>query len=93
MKTKPHFLAAVFVASFHLAVFAAEPNPLTVPLATEKPLYLNIDASVHQRIADLVPRLTLEEIGASSTDIRATAGLQVTTGSVGEKCPPIASVK
>jgi hypothetical protein len=93
MKTKPHFLAAVSVASIHLAVFAVEPNPLTVPLATEKPLYLNTDASVDQRVADLVSRLTLEEIGASSTDIRATAGLQVATVGVGEKCPPIASVK
>jgi len=33
------------------------------------------------------------QIGASSADIRATAGVQVTTGSVGEKCPPIAAAK
>ena len=33
------------------------------------------------------------QVGASSTDIRATAGLQVTTGRVGEKCPPIAPAK
>jgi beta-glucosidase len=38
-----------------------EPNPLTVPLAAQHPLYLNTDASVDARVADLVSRMTLEE--------------------------------
>jgi beta-glucosidase len=43
--------------------FAGDPNPLTVPLAVEKPLYLNTDATVDARVADLVSRMTLEEKG------------------------------
>jgi hypothetical protein len=50
----------VFIA---LGTFAGEPNPLTVPLAAEKPLYLNTDATVDARVADLVSRMTLEEKG------------------------------
>jgi beta-glucosidase len=41
--------------------FAGEPNPLTAPIAMEKPLYLNTKASVDARVADLVSRMTLEE--------------------------------
>jgi beta-glucosidase len=44
---------------------AAEPNPLTVPLAAEKPLYLNTGAPLDQRVADLVSRMTLEEKGVA----------------------------
>lgn len=44
---------------------AAEPNPLTVPLAAEKPLYLNVDAPIDARVADLVSRMTLEEKGVA----------------------------
>jgi beta-glucosidase len=40
---------------------AAEPNPLTVPLAAEKPIYLDVKAPVDARVADLVSRMTLEE--------------------------------
>ncbi|HEX3627197.1 MAG TPA: glycoside hydrolase family 3 C-terminal domain-containing protein [Verrucomicrobiae bacterium] len=40
-----------------------EPNPLTVPLAAQKPLYLDTHASVDARVADLVSRMTLEEKG------------------------------
>jgi len=40
---------------------AAEPNPLTVPLAAEKPLYLDVKMPVDARVADLVSRMTLEE--------------------------------
>jgi beta-glucosidase len=38
-----------------------EPNPFTVPLAAEKPIYLDTHASVDARVADLVSRMTLEE--------------------------------
>lgn len=38
-----------------------EPNPLTVPLAVQHPLYLNTNAPVDARVADLVSRMTLEE--------------------------------
>jgi beta-glucosidase len=65
MNSKAHFLAAVFAMSFPLALLAAEPSPLTVPLAAEKPLYLNTDAPIDQRVADLVSRLTLEEKGVA----------------------------
>jgi len=65
MKSETHFLAVVIATSFHLVAPAAEPNPLTVPLAAEKPLYLNTDASVDRRVADLVSRLTLEEKGVA----------------------------
>ncbi|HEV2327296.1 MAG TPA: glycoside hydrolase family 3 C-terminal domain-containing protein [Verrucomicrobiae bacterium] len=41
--------------------FAGEPNPLTVPLAAQKPLYLDTRAPVDARVADLVSRMTLEE--------------------------------
>ena len=43
------------------SAFAAEPNPLTAPLAAEHPLYLKTDAPLDQRVADLVSRMTLEE--------------------------------
>ena len=42
---------------------AGEPNPLMVPLAAEKPLYLDTNAPVDARVADLVSRMTLEEKG------------------------------
>ncbi len=43
-----------------LAVLA-EPDPLTAPLAKENPLYLDTQASIDDRVADLVSRMTLEE--------------------------------
>ncbi len=58
MQTRHLLILAAFVA---LRGFAAEPNPFTVPLAAEKPLYLNTDASIDDRVADLVSRMTLEE--------------------------------
>ena len=39
----------------------AEPDPHTVPLAKERPLYLDTGARIDDRVADLVSRLTLEE--------------------------------
>lgn len=43
----------------------SEPNPFAVPLAAQKPLYLNTRASVDARVADLVSRMTLEEKAAA----------------------------
>ena len=40
-----------------------DPNPLTAPVAAEKPLYLNPDAPLDDRVQDLIGRLTLEEKG------------------------------
>jgi beta-glucosidase len=40
---------------------AAEPSPFTVPLAAEKPVYLDPAAPLEKRVADLVGRMTLEE--------------------------------
>src|ERR1700691_3150488 len=56
-------LAALIVGCLAVSSLAAEPNPLTAPLAAEKPLYLNVDAPLDQRVADLVSRMTLEEKG------------------------------
>jgi beta-glucosidase len=42
---------------------AGEPNSFTVPLAAQKPLYLDTNATVDARVADLVSRMTLEEKG------------------------------
>ena len=61
----PTSTVIVFVLAFATTfpAFAAgpEPNPLTVPLAAQKPLYLEVHASVDARVADLVSRMTLEE--------------------------------
>src|SRR5438874_233711 len=48
-----------------MSTFAAEPSPLTAPLAAEKPLYLDTNAPLDKRVADLVSRLTLEEEGVA----------------------------
>lgn len=39
----------------------AEPDPRTAPLAQESPRYLDSQAPIDERVADLVSRLTLEE--------------------------------
>ena len=56
-------LPVIAIAAIASRSFAgqSEPNPLTVPLAAEKPLYLDTHASVDARVADLVSRMTLEE--------------------------------
>ena len=65
MKSKKFPLAVLFMAACGLAAAAAEPNPLTVPFAAEKPLYLDTAAPVDPRVADLVSRMTLEEKGVA----------------------------
>jgi beta-glucosidase len=39
------------------------PSPLNAPIAAEKPLYLNPDAPLDDRVRDLIGRLTIEEKG------------------------------
>jgi beta-glucosidase len=51
------------VVLLSLRSLAGEPNPFTVPLAAQKPLYLDTNAPVDVRVADLVSRMTLEEKG------------------------------
>ena len=51
----------VLTACLATAAFA-EPDPRTAPLAQGNPLYLDVNASLDQRVADLVSRLTLEEM-------------------------------
>jgi len=58
MKVPSIFVFALAIIS---SAGAAEPNPLTVPLAAEKPLYLDVKAPTDARVADLVSRMTLEE--------------------------------
>jgi beta-glucosidase len=57
------FPAGWLVAAFStsLVTALAEPDPRTAPLAEERPLYLDTKASIDERVADLVSRLTLEE--------------------------------
>ncbi|MCA9241091.1 MAG: glycoside hydrolase family 3 C-terminal domain-containing protein [Planctomycetales bacterium] len=54
------WLCLVAVVAAPLGV-RAEPNPRTVPIAAEDPLYLQVDAPVSARVADLISRMTLEE--------------------------------
>jgi beta-glucosidase len=54
-------VAIIPVIAIAFRSFAGEPNPFTVPLAAQKPLYLDTHASVDARVADLVSRMTLEE--------------------------------
>ena len=58
MQTRLFFM---LVAGTWLNCVAAEPDPLTAPLAADNPLYLNTDAPIDQRVADLVTRMSLEE--------------------------------
>jgi beta-glucosidase len=57
----PQLAAAAVAIAIAFRSFAGEPNPLTIPLAAGKPLYLDTRASVDARVADLVSRMTLEE--------------------------------
>lgn len=63
----PRSICAALRASLVLALpFApltalAEPDPRTAPLAKENPLYLDTEAPIDDRVADLVSRMTLEE--------------------------------
>ncbi len=59
----PHRLLILLTLCISVRAPAAEPNPLTAPLAAEHPLYLNTSAPLDQRVADLVSRMTLEEKG------------------------------
>lgn len=54
--------AGIALRSFAGESDEAEPSPLTVPLAAEHPLYLDTHASVDARVADLVSRMSLEEM-------------------------------
>jgi beta-glucosidase len=65
MKLKKLPPVVLLAATCSLAAAAPEPNPLIVPLAAEKPLYLNTDAPLDRRVADLVARMTLEEKGVA----------------------------
>jgi beta-glucosidase len=65
MKLKKLLRVVLLAATCSLAAAAPEPNPLIVPLAAEKPLYLNTDAPLDRRVADLVARMTLEEKGVA----------------------------
>ncbi|HWD94324.1 MAG TPA: glycoside hydrolase family 3 C-terminal domain-containing protein [Verrucomicrobiae bacterium] len=65
MNMKKYGLIGWFVVSGGLALAAVEPNPLTAPLTSEKPLYLDTGAPIDRRVADLVSRLTLEEKGVA----------------------------
>lgn len=53
----------VFVLFFLTArpLFSQEPDPRSVPLAAENPVYLDVEAGLDDRVADLIRRMTLEE--------------------------------
>lgn len=42
-------------------ILAQEPDPRSVPLAKENPLYLDVNATFEDRVDDLISRMTLEE--------------------------------
>src|SRR6266568_242707 len=63
VRCTPHRLLILVTLSVILRAFAVEPNPLTAPLASEHPLYLDTSAPFDLRVADLVSRMTLEEKG------------------------------
>jgi len=60
MKPLYFFIFTAFIAA---RGWGGEPNPLAVPLAATHPLYLDTNATVDARVADLVSRMTLEEKG------------------------------
>jgi beta-glucosidase len=55
---------AVLALAIGSSAGAADPNFRTVPLAAEKPLYLDAKAPIDARVADLISRLTLEQKAA-----------------------------
>ncbi len=63
----PGLLAATFVLVLLFALPSRaddlSPSPLSVPIAAKKPLYLNPDVPLDDRVRDLIGRLTLEEKG------------------------------
>jgi len=50
---KKYLLVTLHLAAGFAAI-AAEPNPLTAPLAAQKPTYLETSKSVDERVADLL---------------------------------------
>jgi len=60
-KTVAIIPAISFAVTIAFRTFAGEPDPFTVPLAAQKPLYLDTRATVDARVADLVSRMSLEE--------------------------------
>src|SRR5438067_5301195 len=59
------YKSALAISLAAMSTFSAEPSPLTAPLSAEKPLYLDTNAPLDKRVADLVSRLTLEEKGVA----------------------------
>lgn len=58
---RPIFLVLPLTLLLAPLTAMAEPDPRTAPLAKERPLYLDTQAPIDERVADLVSRLTLEE--------------------------------
>jgi beta-glucosidase len=59
------FVAAAFFFTCLSAAAGGDlpPNPLAAPVAAQRPLHLNPDAPLDDRVRDLIGRLTLEEKG------------------------------
>ncbi|HEY1787556.1 MAG TPA: glycoside hydrolase family 3 C-terminal domain-containing protein [Verrucomicrobiae bacterium] len=61
MRTNCVPIILVTAIAFRSFAGEPEPNPLTVPLAVQKPLYLDTHATTDARVADLISRMTVEE--------------------------------